>query len=555
MKDACDVCVIGSGAGGGPVAFTLAKAGYKVIVLEKGPWLTEQDFYKDELACCRRRVYVPDLKEEPHVVEIEEETGGWVARSTGGSGWDFWNGNCVGGSTNFMSGFFYRLKPVDFRLLSTFGPIEDAHIVDWPISYEDLEPYYTLVEREVGVSGKVVLHPHNEPRSTPDFPYPPTQEHPITEDMDKACRTLGFNVFPTPRAILPFAAMGRKGCAYSGYCGSYGCATGAKGSSRVALINRAVATGHCEVLPKAMVYRLETGGDGKVISAHYFGEQGTSKTIRARIFVVACQAIETARLLLLSKGPKHPNGLGNSSNLVGRNLLFAGGGAGFGWVSFAKFGEQLREDTFINRTLQDWYVIRDPNFGQPQKGGTVSFSFEHPAPIARATQLLEDRDKKLVWGHVLKRKLERRFRGGRFIKLEAFCDWLPIDNCLVTLDKTIKDKWHLPVAKIRVAFHPKNLQVGWYLASHGAEVLKQMGAEDVIAYAVGSPPTNLVAGTCRFGKDPKTSVLDPDCRAHEVENLFVTDGSFMPTGGSAPYTWTIYANAFRVADRIKAQLS
>ena len=116
------------------------------------------------------------------------------------------------------------------------------------------------------------------------------------------------------------------------------------------------------------------------------------------------------------------------------------------------------------------------------------------------------------------------------------------------------DKWGLPVARVRVGFHVQNLRVGWYLASKGAEVLKAMGAENVVSFASGSPPTNLVAGTCRFGTDPATSVLDPDCRAHEAENLFVTDASFMPTGGSVPYTWTIYANSFRVADRIAEQL-
>lgn len=548
-----DICVIGSGAGGAPVAFTLSKAGYKVIVLEKGPWFTEQAFYKDELACCRRRTYVPDLREEPHVVETEED-GRWTARPTYGSGWDFWNGNCVGGATNFMSGSFYRLKPIDFRLLSTFGPIEGANVADWPIAYEDLEPYYALVEQEVGISGKVVSHPYAEPRSTKNFPYPPTQEHPITQNFDKACAALGFNAFSTPRAILPFSAMGRGGCSYSGYCGSYGCATGAKGSARAALINRAVATGYCEVRPQAMVYRLESDKKGKVVAAHYFDQKGASKTVKARIFVVACQAVETARLLLLSRGSKHPHGLANGSGLVGRNLLFAGGGAGSGWLSFAKFGEELRENTFINRTLQDWYVIKDPSWGPPQKGGTIGFGFEHPAPIARATTLLENKNKKLVWGQPLKRALERRFREGRFIEIEAFCDWLPHDNCYVSLDRQVKDKWGLPVAKIRVAFHPQNLQVGWYLADRGSEVLKQMGVEDVVSFAVGSPPTNLMAGGCRFGKDPHTSLLDLDCRAHEVENLFVTDGSFMPTGGSAPYTWTIYANAFRVTERIKTQL-
>jgi|TARA_B100000315_G_scaffold224274_1_gene229669 choline dehydrogenase-like flavoprotein len=160
----------------------------------------------------------------------------------------------------------------------------------------------------------------------------------------------------------------------------------------------------------------------------------------------------------------------------------------------------------------------------------------------------------LVWGTDLKRKLERHFSEARYAKIKAFCDWLPIDDCFVTLDSQVKDKWGLPVAKVRVGFHMHNLKAGWFLANKGADVLRQLGAEDVIAFAVGSPPTNLVAGTCRFGDDPGTSALNADCRAHEVENLYVTDASFMPTGGSVPYTWTIYANGFRTADKIVAQL-
>ncbi|HEB54764.1 MAG TPA: oxidoreductase, partial [Gammaproteobacteria bacterium] len=195
----------------------------------------------------------------------------------------------------------------------------------------------------------------------------------------------------------------------------------------------------------------------------------------------------------------------------------------------------------------------DPDFGPPQKGGTIDFVHMHPNPVVRATRQIYGKNG-LVWGKPLKRKLERHFIDSRFIKIEAFCDWMPIDDCNITLDPNIRDKWNLPVARVRTGYHVQNLQVGWYLATRGARVLKQMGAENVVSFASAKPPTNLMAGGCRFGNDPKTSVLDADCRSHEIDNLFVTDGSFMPTGGSVPYTWTIYANSFRVADKIIAQL-
>ena len=173
--------------------------------------------------------------------------------------------------------------------------------------------------------------------------------------------------------------------------------------------------------------------------------------------------------------------------------------------------------------------------------------------MLRAQRQLEG-DGRLNWGKPLKRILEHQLRDGLSLKIEAFCDWLPVDDCFVTLDASRKDKWGMPLGRVRAGFHVRNLQVGWYLAAKGAEMLKAIGAEEVISFASGAPPTNLLAGTCRFGNDSATSVLDADCRAHELDNLYVTDGSFMPTGGSVPYTWTIYANAFRVADRLVERL-
>ncbi len=553
MSKNYDVCIIGSGAGGGPVALELAKAGKSVLILEKGPWLTEKDFYKDELACCVRSVYTPQLKNEKHVIEEQYQDGSWQGESTEESGWDFWNGNVVGGSSNFMSGFFYRLKPEDFRLLSEFGPIKGANIADWPISYEDLEPYYTKAETEIGISGQVEQHKYQEPRSTKKFPYPATTEHPIVKHIDKACKQLGFTSLKTPRAILSQADMGRNGCEYSGYCGSYGCSSGAKGSSRAALLNRAIKTGNCKIIANAKVYKLESNNKGNIVAVKYFDENNIKKTISAKIYVVACQAIETSRLLLASTGPKHPNGLGNNHDQLGKNLLFSAGGSGTGEFTYNKLdklvAEQLKmRGPFVNRGLQDWYFIKDKKMGGLVKGGTIDFLLRHPNAISKAMSVKWDDNDKLVWGKALKRQLKATFNTSQDLRFEVFNDWLPTDNCFVSLDSKVKDKWGSAVAKIRIGYHEHDLKVGEYLSQKAVKVLKKMDADNIRYSVSGSPPANLVAGGCRFGTDIKTSVLDADCKVHDVDNLYVTDGSFMPSGGSVPYTWTIYANSFRVAD-------
>lgn len=559
METDFDVCVVGSGAGAGPVIWNLTRAGYSVVVLEKGPWFKTKDFSKDELACCRRSYYTPRLKDEQHVLEYAQDDGGWSATPTSESGDSFWNGNMVGGSSNLMSGFFHRLKPVDFRLKSEFGPIEGANQTDWPISYDDLEPYYAMVEQVVGVSGKVREHPNQEPRSTPDFPYPPTAEHPVSGWIDDACKELGYHAVKVARAILPTRVGERNGCSLSGYCGSYGCSTDAKGSARAALIDPALQTGRCDLRPKSKVYRLLSDAKGRVTHAQYYDADNKMRQVSARIFVVACQAIESSRLLLASPGSAHAAGLGNNRGQLGRNLIFSAGGSGGGYFTYAKMSPEKAAQVrilgpFVNRALQDWYTIDDPAFAKrPAKGGTVELILAHPNIIPVASGL-RWKDDELQWGLPLKRRMEQWFSEDRKLVFEVFNDWLPTDDCHVSLDPSVKDKWGSPVARVRLGAHPHDLEVGRYLAAKGEALLSAMGADFVSSNVSGAPPPNLVAGGCRFGTDPKRSVLDSDCRVWEADNLFVTDGSFMPTGGSVPYTWTIYANAFRVAKKIEQQL-
>lgn len=565
-----DICIVGSGAGASPIAYRLSQAGAKVVVLEKGPWLTEKEFFKDEQTISLHDAYNPSLADEQHVIEEEylndKNQSYWQGEPTSESGWSWWNGTVVGGSSNFMSGYFHRLKPIDFRLKSEFGDITGANVADWPISYDELEPFYAMVEKEVGVSGKTVTHPHQEPRST-DFPYPPVAELPVASWIDKAAADIGFHAIPVPRAILSQPDKGRRSCEYSGYCSSYGCSSGAKGSGRAALLNQAVASGNCTIKPNSKVYNIATDSEGKITAVQYYDGVGKKQQISAKIYVVACQAVETSRLLLASKGEKFPHGLANNSKQVGKNLLFSGGGTGQGDFFFDELNDekvtQLKQvGSFINRALQDWYQINDKQFAKSNagisqngqaKGGTIDFLF-HQNPIARAqgSQWQEDDDgvESLVWGEQLKQALKQEFTTYKTLRFEVFNDWLPTDDCFVSLDEDITDKWGDPVAKVRIGYHNHDLEVGEFLAQKGEQLLTAMGAKNVSSSISGSPSSNLMAGGCRFGNDPKTSVLNKNCRAHEVDNLYVTDGSFMPTGGSVPYTFTIYANSFRVAEKI-----
>jgi len=554
-KKKYDICIIGSGAGAGPVAYSLSKAGYSVIVLEKGPWFKTKDFTKDEIVAVRRSVYTPKLQDEPQVLETKNNDGEWVARSNAETGKNFWNGNCVGGSSNFMSGYFHRMKPNDFKLVSKYGQIDGANIVDWPISYDDMEPYYTKVEKIVGVSGKVIDHKFQEKRSTKDFPYPPLQENSISKWIDKAASNLGYQTIPIPRAILSKPEKERNGCVYSNFCGSYACASDAKGSSRVALLDKALKTGNCTILANSKVYHLETDGSGKIEKAHFYDIEKNKQTIDAGIFVIAAQAIETSRLLLMSKNKEFPKGLSNNNGQVGKNLVFSAGGTGSGQFFYDDLNEQDMLELkvpglFVNRSLHNWYEIDDPAFNGKTKGGTVDFLFEHANATSKSIRQKWDDDGNLVFGPALKEKLKNYFTKQRRLKFEIFGDWLPTDDCFVTLDPKVKDKWGDPVARIRLGYHKHDLKVGKFLASKTEELLQEMGAKNIQSHISGGAPSNLVVGGCRFGTDPQKSVLNKNCKSHEVENLYITDGSFMPTGGSVTYTWTIYANSFRVADKI-----
>ena len=541
-----DVCVIGSGAGAGPIIYELSRNGLSICVLEKGDIYNEKDFSKDEIAVVRRPIYTPNLKDEYHTIE-EFVEGSWQKFPTYETGWSFWNGNLLGGSSNFMSGYFHRLKPNDFKLASTYGIAQNSNIVDWPISYDDMEKYYEKVERIVGVSGEVQEYEFVEPRSTKDFPYAPLQENKIVELIDKACRELNYKTIKTPRAILSRQKEHRNPCYYSNYCGSYACSSAAKGSSRASLIKDALATNNVKIIPNAFVIKLNTSKDKKIESAIYLTRDGSKKQINAKLFVIAAQAVETSRLLLNSIDENFPKGLANNSGNVGKNFLSSSGG-----IVSATFDESnlplkdlLASGLFVNRSIMDWY------YSEKFKGGTIDILFEHANPIRRASFLRYDENDELVIGEKLQNSIFERLTKTRTLNMELFLDWTPNDNSFISVDEKYKDKYGIPVANIRIGSHEQDLKAANFLKEKAVKVFEKMGGKDIVSIISALPSSNLQAGGCRFGDNPKTSVLNKYCQSHEVSNLFVTDGSFMPTGGSVPFTWTIYANSFRVADYIK----
>jgi len=552
-----DVVIIGSGASGGAVAYTLCQAGFKVAVVEKGRLINREEFSKDELAYCRRDLVTPNLFDEYHTID-EKVDGKWVATPTYESGWSFWNGNIVGGSSNLMSGMLHRLHPDDFRLKSKYGEIEGANIVDWPISYDDMEPYYALAEELVGISGHYEKHRYEPWRSTPNFTQPPTKENAVVNLFDKSCKALDIVPLVTPRAVLSKNKPGRDACYYSNLCGSYGCSSGAKGSSREALLKPAMATGNLTLLSNSHVKYLHTDNADEVSYAVVIDTiTGKEKKIEGKMFVVAAQAHESARLLLNSSNKYHPHGLGNSSGELGKNLIFSGGGSGQGelhedFLKEIEFKDLMTTGLFVNRSVLDWYFI-DHWWDGKFKGGSVEFMFEHQNIITRARKN-GYKNGQLVWGKELGDRLVKRFNTKKSIRFEVFNDWLPNDDCFVSLDPTHKDKYGMPVGKLRVEGHPHDVKVGKYIATKCEKILEEMGAKNIYSGVSSSPPQNLVAGGCRFGDDPKTSVLNKYCQVHDVSNLYVVDGSFMPTGGSVAYTWTIYANALRVADHLVQRL-
>jgi choline dehydrogenase-like flavoprotein len=516
------------------IARELSQAGFTVLVMEQGPRLTPSDFEHDEL----KYMYMHGITTDPAVSpQTFRRTPDADAVQPGGNPPLFY-ARLVGGSGNHFTANYWRLHEIDFHERSVLGPISGTGFADWPITYQELEPYYTKVEWEVGVSGLAGAHPFEPPRTKP-YPMPPVPVKSSGVLLEQGARKMGWHAFPAPLAIVSQPYRGRPACVNCGFCWGFGCEVMAKSSPLYTMIPEAEQTGRCEVRAESYVFRIGTNEKGRATGVHYFDKEKHEHFQKARAVVVSANGGETPRLLLNSANVQFPHGLANSSGLVGKYLMF-NQGAGV----HAEFEHRLNEYKSVQatRVVQDFYDS-DPKRGFYGGGGIDARI--GPQPIRWA--LVSGRDFPR-WGADLKARLEAFPRS---MIAAGHCTSLAMESNSISIDPKVKDAWGIPAIRVTYQDHPDDLKTSKFLQDRAYEMMDAAGAKKLYRADVAeSTIAYHLLGTCRMGNDPATSVIDKYHRTHDVRNLFLCDGSSMVTSGRGQPTMTIQALAFRAAEHI-----
>ncbi len=537
-RDAVDFVVIGSGSAGGILAKELSTAGFDVLVLEQGPYRKAADFTHDELSVLFRNelngggpeVHRQTFRHhESETAIMPDETPMRYARGVGGS------------SVHFTANF-WRFREIDFKERSLLGPISGTNFADWPITYDELEPYYTRVDWEIGVSG--APGPFDARRSKP-FPMPPMPIKSSGVLLERGAKKLGMHAQPEPLAILSQPLNGRPGCISCGYCMFYGCEVGAKSSTLATMIPLAEASGHCEIRPDSVVIRIDTDAGGRANQVIYLDANGNEQAQKVKAVVLSANGAESARLLLMSESAQHPDGLANSSGFVGRNLMHNTHALGNG-----VFEHPLNDykGVQVSRIIHDFYET-DEQRGFYGGGGIDARPLWSATPIFHVLQGMPPDVP--AWGVDFKNEIAHNFT--RQMSIVGSTTSLALDSNNVTLDPESKDAWGRPAIRETYQDHPDDLSMAKFLQDRAMELLDAAGAEKSWRRPI-TPTTGgeHLLGTCRMGDNPKTSVVDRTHRSHDVPNLYICDGSSFVTSGRGQPTMTIMALAFRAADQIKA---
>jgi len=543
-----DAVVIGAGAGGGATALALCNRKLQVLVLEAGPsydpvhdyqlasdgWEQDQFPYKHE---SRGRQTYSQLQ---YFDNRWDDLHSWN-RVTGRTNttdrrlpFAYHHVRGVGGSTLHFTGEAHRLHPEAMIMRSRFGVA-----ADWPFDYSVLEPYYCEAERIIGVAG-----PARDPvrwRSEP-YPLPAHALSYASRKLVAGSKKLGLNWVPNSVAALSRPYDGRPGCNYCGNC-TRGCPRQDKGSVDVTFMRKALASGYCTLQPLCQVTRIKAGNADRITGVHYVDSDGRQQLATGKCVIVACGAVETPRLLLASDSKYSPNGLANESGQVGRNFMET-----LSWTSSGLHSEPLAS----YRGLPSDSICWDYNAPDAIPGviGGCRFSTSVAeadllGPINYAKRVVGD------WGREHKKRMREVF--GRVLTVGAIGESLPNGQSFIDLDPDESDDIGRPLARIHSHLDDGELKRLAFMAKTARELLEASGAKELVeeysAYDYFS--STHVFGTCRMGKSPENSVVDPYCRSHRWRNLFIVDTSVFPSsgGGESP-SLTIEALALRTAIHI-----
>ncbi len=555
-----DVVIIGMGAAGGILAAELSKSGMKVVGLERGPRLTTADFSgQDELRYFQRQELRPNAKRQPVTWRPNAN-----ARAIPLPILNY--GNQAGGGTVHYGAVSWRFHDDDFRARSRtmerYGVSaipKDSSLVDWPLTYADLEPFYDRAEYELGVSGKAGNLQGRKIDGGNVFEAPRRREYPLpplTADQsgvifEAGARKLGYHPFSTPRAIISQAYRGRQSCTYCGFCQAFGCHVAAKSSILVTTLPEADATGNFKLLTGTMCYHVNTDNSGRVTSVSYYGPDGSNNTIEAELVILAPFIYDNTRLLLLSKTKKFPNGLANSSGQVGKHLM-----AHITPRVFAAF-----DDRFVNiymgpsaqkHSLDDFNADNFDHGGLPFIRGaqlSVSPADLEAGPIGAAVSMNPPPGIPR-WGAAYRDFLAKYF--ARYAAVVAQTENLPYADQTIDLDPDVRDQWGLPAPRLTYDWRrPNELARIEFMFTKLEGLAAAMGATRVwrAPMGPGSPGAHHEGGT-RMGNNPKNSVVNRYGQSWDIPNLFIVGSSTFPTMSGFNPTLTIQALAYMSADAI-----
>jgi choline dehydrogenase-like flavoprotein len=513
--DEVDAVVVGVGAAGGVLVKKLAQAGWRVVGLDAGPhWNPREDFVSDERTM--HKLYWRDrrITGGDHPIELAGNV----------------TGRGVGGSTVHYSMYALRMHRSDFQVRT-----RDGVACDWPLSYEDLEPYYDEVERELGIAGPVDW-PWDAPRRGA-YPYRPHKLNGVGEVLARGCDALGITWRPGAIATLSAPKGERPPCVYRGWC-IYGCTTDAKASTLVTYVREAQRLG-AEIRPNSMAFRINTDSRGRACSVSYYrtDENGQvhEEEQHARVVIVSAYSIETPRLLLMSASTQHPDGLANSTGLVGKGLMVHSSDIVFGRMPEPVSQFKAPPPSTIT---QDFYDT------DPANDFVRGFSVQTvgPLPIKFAQNVASSLG---LWGSELR---EFMYDYVHYAGLGLVGETLPEDSNGVALHRDERDQYRLPIPVVTFGWGENDSKLKQAGVAKQKQILEAAGAQATFA----ASDTAHLMGACRMGSDATTSVVDRNCAAWDVPGLYICDGSVFVTSSASNPSLTIQAIAARTADQLIA---